>query len=40
MQTLICLGTIALLYGAVAFVGFSVGWLRERKSLGKPKLLP
>lgn len=31
MQSLICLGIIALLYATIALLGFSVSWFRERR---------
>jgi hypothetical protein len=32
MQSLICLGIIASLYGVIALLGFSISWVRERRT--------
>ncbi len=32
MQNLVCLGIIALLYASIALLGFSVSWIRERRT--------
>ena len=32
MQSLACLGIIALLYAVIALLGYSVSWYRERRA--------
>ncbi len=32
MESLICLGIIASLYAVIALLGYSISWIRERRT--------